>query len=75
MTNRVFGPSLSERYAIDLVAGGAQQLAEAGLRKNGEFPGSNAWVPACRMAQDMAREIVANPESFLAWYRRQGLGR
>lgn len=58
-----------EKYAVDMVASGAQSFAEDDMDEDGEFADPAAWRTAVDLGVGMALMIKANPEGFLNWYK------
>lgn len=58
-----------EKYAIKLVAEGAESTAEDDMDEDGVFASEDEWRGAGDLGVKMARAINNNPEAFLAWYR------
>jgi hypothetical protein len=57
-----------QAYAIDLVAEGAEGVAEDDLDENGVLNDDDKLGEAIDLACTMARTIGSNPAAFLAWY-------
>lgn len=57
-----------EKYAINLVATGAESVAEDDIDEDGEFADEADWRTAADLGVKMARTIKKNPESFFVWY-------
>lgn len=57
-----------EAYAVNLVAAGAESVAEDDMDEDGEFGNEDDWRTAADLGVKMARAIKDNPEAFLAWY-------
>lgn len=58
-----------EKYAVRLVAEGAESTAEDDTDEDGVFASEDDWRGAGDLGVKMARAIKNNPEAFLAWYR------
>lgn len=58
-----------EKYAVDLVASGAESLAEDDLDEDGVFADEADWRKAADLGVAMARVIKNSPRSFLTWYK------
>jgi hypothetical protein len=58
-----------EKYAVKLVAEGAESVAEDDLDEDGEFENEDDWRTASDLGVKMARTIADNPEALLGWYR------
>lgn len=57
-----------EKYAINLVATGAESVAEDDIDEEGEFAQEDDWRSAADLGVKMARTIKNNPTAFYDWY-------
>lgn len=58
-----------EKYAIKLVADGAEGIAEDDMDEDGTFDTEDDWHDAMNLGVDMAQAVAKNADSFLAWFR------
>jgi hypothetical protein len=56
-----------DRYAVGMVADGAQHAAEDNLNEGGVFPATGDWQASCKLARRMAQAIRQNPVEFRNW--------
>jgi hypothetical protein len=58
----------TEKYAVDLVASGAESVAEDDIDEEGHFENEDDWRTASDLGVKMARTIKNNPTAFYDWY-------
>lgn len=58
-----------EKYAVELVADGAEGSAEDDVERARRFANETNRLTAAGLGVKMAQAIKDNPDAFLAWYR------